>query len=184
MIIPTAYAESEVNNQSDNQNPTSFAGETVNLGPFNLPASKSVMIVFQATVADPNGATQMTTQGSVSGTNFGTVMTDDPAVGGANDPTVTPLALSPTAADATVSGRVISPSGRGLGGVRVTIIGGDMTEPRYTQTNPFGYYRFTELQAGNTFVITVSAKRYEFSNPTRVVNLSEDITNADFISNK
>lgn len=182
MIVPTAAAQGKIDNRFINQRPPRLAGETVNTMAFNLAAGKSVMIVFQATVADPNGATSMMTQGLVSGTNFGNVLTDDPGTGAPSDPTVTPLALTPTAADATISGRVISPAGRGLSGVRVIISGGNLTESHYTQTNPFGYFRFVDLEVGATYVITVSAKNHIFANPNRVVNLEEDIVLPVFVS--
>ena len=88
-----------------------------------------------------------------------------------------------TAANANISGRIVSQTGRGIGGVKVVIVGGSLTEPRYTQTNPFGYYRFSDLDVGEYYVVTVYSKRYVFSNPSRVISLQEDIFNADFIGN-
>jgi hypothetical protein len=101
---------------------------------------------------------------------------------GANDMTVDAGLVLFTAANASISGRVISPTGRGISKVRVVIVGGNLAEPRYTQTNPFGYYRFLDLQAGETYVLTVSSKSHMFSNPNRLINLDEDMFNADFVS--
>ncbi len=179
MIFPSVSAQERVG-KSDG-NPVNNFGETVTVGPFDLPAGKSVTIVFRATIAHFNGSPQMSTQGSVSGTNFATVPTDDPATAAALDPTVTPLALAPTAAGVTVSGRAVSKSGRGLENVRVVLSGGDLTEPLYSQTNAFGYYRFADIPAGQTYVITVSSKRYEFASPSRLVNVEEDVVIPVFI---
>lgn len=59
-------------------------------------------------------------------------------------------------ASASITGRVVNSAGRGLGMVRVVINlpGG---ETRYTQTNPFGYYRFINAPTGSA-TITVSRK--------------------------
>lgn len=59
-------------------------------------------------------------------------------------------------ASASITGRVVNSAGRGLGIVRVVINlpGG---ETRYTQTNPFGYYRFINAPTGSA-TITVSRK--------------------------
>ncbi len=93
-----------------------------------------------------------------------------------------PAALAPTAANVAISGRVITASGRGIRNVVVQISGGNLSETRYARTNPFGYYRFTELDAGQTYALSVSAKRYSFANPTRVITLNEDLTGEDFVS--
>lgn len=82
-----------------------------------------------------------------------------------------------------ISGRVTSASGgRGLGNVRIVISGGGLESPRYAQTNSSGYYRFVGLPVGRTYVVTVSSKRYTFTNPVRVLNLEQELTNFDFVS--
>jgi hypothetical protein len=90
--------------------------------------------------------------------------------------------FGPTAAESSISGRVTTASGRGIRNVVIQINGGSLTETRYARTNPFGYYRFTELDAGSTYVLNVSSKRYSFANPTRVITLNEDLTDEDFVS--
>src|SRR5215208_8058699 len=71
--------------------PASFADVLLNIG--NLPAGKTVTIVFNVTVANPYlGVTnKVSNQGTVSGTNFSNVLTDDPDVGGLADPTKTTI---------------------------------------------------------------------------------------------
>lgn len=93
------------------------------------------------------------------------------------------LPMATTAAEATISGRVTAPNGRGLGNVRVELVGGQLTAPVYAQTNAFGYYRFPALPVGQDYILTVSAKRYVFKQPTMFITLLTDIEDANFSSN-
>ena len=64
----------------------------------DLPAGKSIRIVFRASVdAGPfaAGKDNLSNQGTVSGGNFPATLTDDPAFPGAADPTLTPLDARP-----------------------------------------------------------------------------------------
>lgn len=90
--------------------------------------------------------------------------------------------LAPTAAQVTIGGRAISATGRGIRNVitRLTDASGSI---RFATTTTFGYYRFTEVNAGETYVITAKGKRFEFSQPSRVLNVSEDVDNVNFIAN-
>jgi len=88
----------------------------------------------------------------------------------------------PTASNATISGRITSPIFKGLWNVRVVLSGGGLTEPRYTQTNPFGYYRFMDVPTGEGYVVTVSSKLHPFAQSSLFLNVLGDITNADFTS--
>ncbi len=83
-----------------------------------------------------------------------------------------------TAADVVIVGRVLDASGRGLSKVRLVMVGSD-GQPRYALTNAFGYYRFTNLDAGSTYVINVQAKRFLYAPKT--VTATEDIFDLDFI---
>src|SRR5688572_19619182 len=66
---------------------------TVNVG--DIPANKTVTVVFNAQVNPGFSGTpsQVSNQGSISGTNFASpVLTDDPATPGVpSDPTITPI---------------------------------------------------------------------------------------------
>jgi hypothetical protein len=98
-----------------------------------------------------------------------------------DDFSVTPMATS--AAAAAVSGRVTTADGRAISNAIVTISGGGMQEPLTIATGHFGYYTFEGLQTGQSYLLTVSgAKRYTFGNPTRVVNLQDDVTDANFVA--
>lgn len=85
----------------------------------------------------------------------------------------------PTAAMATVAGRVFGGS-NGLSNARV-ILTDSTGNARTAGTNSFGYFTFTEVAVGQTYLISVSAKRYEF-NP-QVVSVNEDVLGLEFRSN-
>jgi CSLREA domain-containing protein len=85
--------------------------------------------------------------------------------------------LAPTAASVSVSGRVLSPAGRGL--TNATVILTDTAgNTRSASTSTFGYYRFDEVAAGQTYVLTVVSKRYQFT--PQVVTVTEDLNELNF----
>jgi NADPH-dependent curcumin reductase CurA len=95
--------------------------------------------------------------------------------------TVQPLA--PTAASLSIRGRITRADGTGVRNVSVTLsgLGG---APLTALTGSFGYYEFAQIEAGQTVVISVSAKRLTFAQPTMVLNITEDMSGIDFISNE
>ena len=86
---------------------------------------------------------------------------------------------APTAAGVSISGRVLSSLGRGVFNARVAITdqNGDV---RTARTNSFGYYRFDDVAAGQTYIFNVTHKRYRFS--PRVISIVEDTGKFDFIA--
>lgn len=84
---------------------------------------------------------------------------------------------STTAASVLVGGRVTTTSGRGVFGARVMFTNAQGVT-RIALTNPFGYYRFTGVTAGDTYTFTVTHKRYQFS--PRVYNVSEQTMEINF----
>lgn len=107
-------------------------------------------------------------------------------VGGRSDGQFTVLrfldSFAASAALTSISGRVTTASGQGIRNVVVQLFGGNLTEVRYERTGSFGYYGFDDLEVGQTYVLSVSAKRFTFSNPTRVINLNDELSNEDFFS--
>jgi hypothetical protein len=87
-----------------------------------------------------------------------------------------------TAAGVSVSGRVMTAEGEGVRNARMTITGGTLTEPRVVTTSSFGYYNFEGLEAGQTYILTVEHPQFAFANPTRVISLIDNISDADFIA--
>ncbi|MBK6587618.1 MAG: carboxypeptidase regulatory-like domain-containing protein [Acidobacteria bacterium] len=85
--------------------------------------------------------------------------------------------LPSTATGIDISGRVLSPDGRGLRNATVTI-----TDPqgnrRTATTGSFGYYKFFDVEAGSSVVMEVRSNRYRFS--SRLVQVLDTITDLDF----
>ena len=72
--------------------------------------------------------------------------------------------------------------GRPIRNATVTITGNSLMEPRVFQTGSFGYYMFDGLRTGETYVVTVTQRRFIFQTPTRVVTLTDNIADLDFIA--
>ena len=83
----------------------------------------------------------------------------------------------PTAASIRVGGRVMSDKGRGIASARVTITG-TSGETLTTMTNSSGFYRFTEVAAGETYIIQVIHKRHQFA--AQVLNVTEELNDLNF----
>ncbi len=71
--------------------------------------------------------------------------------------------LKPASPNATtITGRVLSPTGRGLARVFVTLSDANGTVIRMAITNPFGYYRFVDVESGKTYTVSFYSKQYTF----------------------
>jgi len=80
--------------------------------------------------------------------------------------------LGPTAAAVSVGGKVITANGAGIRNIRVTLTGAN-GQNRTTITGSFGYFRFDEVTAGETYVLTAVGKRFEFV--PQIITVSDDI---------
>lgn len=87
--------------------------------------------------------------------------------------------LSTTAAAVSVGGRVTKNNGAGIASARVTLTAADGTT-RIVQTNPSGFYRFNEVAAGATYIVSAESKRFRFGVPTRAVAVNENIGDVNF----
>lgn len=85
--------------------------------------------------------------------------------------------LAPTAANVSVGGRVSTFNGSGISRARVSITNQN-GETRFATTNTFGFYRFNDVPAGETYVIGAAHKSYQFN--SRVLTVSDEIRDADF----
>jgi hypothetical protein len=54
---------------------------------------------------------------------------------------------------------------------------------RIASTNTFGHYRFENVRAGESYVLSASSRRYTFAEPTRLVSVADDLTGIDFLAN-
>ena len=87
------------------------------------------------------------------------------------------IPLAPTAASVEVGGRVLSRDGRGLSGARIVLT--DSTgKNRTALTGSFGYFRFDEVHAGETYIVKISSKRFTFA--PQIVNVTADLSNLTF----
>lgn len=93
----------------------------------------------------------------------------------------TPETFAPTAANVSVGGRITTPLGAGVRNIVVTLTA-QSGEVRSTLSSSMGYYTFDGVEAGQTYLVSVYAKRYEFNVPSRVVHAIEDIADADFVA--
>jgi Carboxypeptidase regulatory-like domain len=87
---------------------------------------------------------------------------------------------APTAANVSVSGRVIA-GNRGLTNAIVTMT--DQNGVAHsTRTSSFGNYRFDNVEVGQTYVVSVRSKRFQFA--PQVVNVVEELSEFNFYSNE
>lgn len=84
----------------------------------------------------------------------------------------------PSALLATVSGRVLSPGGLSLRNSVVSLIDPQGVR-RTATTSSFGVYSFGNVRSGESYVLTVSSKRYRFA--VRTMLVTGDLNNVDFV---
>ena len=65
-----------------------------------------------------------------------------------------------------------------IGGVRVSLSG--TGESHVAITNPFGYYRFDDVEVGGTYLIEASSKRFEFV--PRSISVLDELTDVDIVA--
>lgn len=104
---------------------------------------------------------------------------DGGTVGGTSIRFVSPTV--PTAAAVTVGGRVTTAGGRGIRNASVTLTDAS-GNTRTTKTGALGSYRFPDVNAGETYIIGVKGKRYRFTEPSQVVNLTEESGSVNFVA--
>jgi hypothetical protein len=83
-----------------------------------------------------------------------------------------------TASSVSVTGRVMS-GRRGISNARVYLTNQN-GETKSALSNSLGYYRFEDVQAGGTYILNVSSKRYNFQ--PRVITVNEEMTDVNLAS--
>jgi CSLREA domain-containing protein len=81
--------------------------------------------------------------------------------------------LAPTAAQVSISGRVLTPAGRGVSGALVSMTDG-RGSTRTARANSFGFYRFETVAAGETYIFEVAVKRRRAA--SQIVSVTDEIT--------
>ncbi len=82
--------------------------------------------------------------------------------------------LAPTAADASVRGRLLTPFGRGLAGATIILTNTNSGEVYYARSTTLGYFNFQALESGDFYILSVNSKRYRFNSQSFTLNESID----------
>jgi hypothetical protein len=90
--------------------------------------------------------------------------------------------LAPSAAQVSIGGRVLTANGLGIRNVQI-ILTAPNGETRTATTSTFGHYRFESVAVGETYILTVAAKKFRFAQPTIVRSIVEEIGDLDFVAN-
>lgn len=91
------------------------------------------------------------------------------------------IAFAPTAANVSIAGRVFTADGRAVRGAIVTLTG-ENGSTRTTRSSSFGSFRFSEVEAGQIYIVGVSSKRYQFT--PQVISVNEEITELNLTANE
>ena len=131
------------------------------------------------------GGAQNSTGGQFSiDATSGQVIAGQKAMGGAfslHSGFWNPDQFVPTASEVTVGGRVTTDRGRGIRNVRITMTSAD-GQSRTTISGTFGYFRFTDVPAGATYIFTAFAKHYQFNEPSQVRTIVDDADDIVFVA--
>jgi hypothetical protein len=171
----------------------SISVDTVIVGASGDDNSKGSAYIFKRNTGGIDNWGQvkkLTASDGAAGDEFGysvSISGDTAIVGSVGDDNVKGSAhifactATPTAASVTVGGRLLTAQGRGIANarVRLTEVDGNV---RTVSTGAFGYYRFSDVSAGQTVILEVFSKRFGFANSIRVMNVTEEITDADFLA--
>lgn len=157
----------------------------------------SVLLVSSTAVFAQSGGQFSITQsviagggGKSTGGTFGVTGTVGQAAAGAehNGPPFTQRGgfwtrdvLVTTAAQVSISGRVLTSNNRGLTNAVVTATLMDGST-RSVRTSTFGYFRIDGLTAGETIIVSVASRRYIFD--SQVISLMDSMCGLTFISTR
>ena len=92
------------------------------------------------------------------------------------------LTTTPSAAPASVTGRVTDRFGRGIAGARVQLFNASTGAATYAISNTFGYYRFIDVEVGEFYVMSLTHKRYLFVNGSTSFSLDADLADMNFVA--
>jgi hypothetical protein len=92
--------------------------------------------------------------------------------------------LSPTAATADISGRIVTEFGRGVSGVLMRLIDSNSGETRYAYTTTAGYYRFAGVPVGTNCIIEPISKQYNFAPNSQLLLHQAEQTNVNFTAQR
>lgn len=165
-----------INNSEANQGKLGILIDKSPNQPFAAGSRQLVTVEFDVIPNFPNG----TNIGFVSSPVVNEVVNGNAdALSSVFSPVIIPLA--PTASNAMLGGRVTKADGNGIDKARITLTSSNGTTKRAI-TNSSGYYRFEDLPAGQSYIISIQHKTFRFDPPTVVVTLNESRENLDFVA--
>ncbi|MDQ4121298.1 MAG: carboxypeptidase-like regulatory domain-containing protein [Acidobacteriota bacterium] len=130
------------------------------------------------TDATGNASFDITFPVAVASNRFITSTATDP-VGNTSEFSVCRQLIGPTAASVVVGGRIRTASGRGISSALVMLTNA-AGETRTARTNAFGFYRFEDVSAGETYIFSVFHKRHFFADAPRMVFVAGELDDNDF----
>lgn len=89
--------------------------------------------------------------------------------------------LVPSAAHASISGRVIDANGNPVRGAAIQLWNVSTGTYYHAQTGSLGYYMLTDIPVADFYVLTATHGRMSFENNTRSFTLEDDLEGVDFI---
>ena len=92
--------------------------------------------------------------------------------------------LAPTAANASISGRILTAEDSGVMNVIITLTRISGGQTLIARSSAFGYYRFENVPVGETYILTVQSKRFIFYPSTRIVTVFDELTEVDFTAQR
>lgn len=92
----------------------------------------------------------------------------------------TPELLAPTAASVRISGRLVTSSGRPIGNTYITLTAPNGSV-RTARSSTFGYFRFDDVEAGDTYVLDVSSRRYVFANTPMILSVTDEVSDLKIV---
>jgi hypothetical protein len=90
------------------------------------------------------------------------------------------LITGTTASDAYISGRVLTSTGRPISRAMITVTRPFNGEVYRVYTNTFGFYTVKRLPVGESYLVTVAARRYTFEQPSVLLNLYDNVEAFNF----
>lgn len=94
----------------------------------------------------------------------------------------TPAPFAPTAASAEIVGRVVNAQNQPIRNARVMLVGGSLAEPLVSYTSGFGYFKFTGVDVGHFYFLSVSHPQHQFREDTISFTVQENLRGLIFAS--
>jgi hypothetical protein len=90
--------------------------------------------------------------------------------------------LGPSSAPGSISGRVLTVEGMGIGNTRISAQNLKTGEMVSVITNSFGYYTIEGLTVTDTYIVTAENRKMMFFNNQRTITLDDNLDGIDFVA--